>query len=269
LTIKNFESQGKTINIRIPINSHSVISQGGLVDGKGKDPIESAERNLEKAICVLERRDKGKWKLKIDPEKKTWIERFVKRGLKRGHFWIWKENREVLNDKNFLKVKDFENPGETVGFNIRSKDVELKWHWKAPKKPIKIHEESFEDWILNKNGKKKLKRGERLKRQHLVGDYDTHQKKWADRFVKKGLKRGHLWIWWNNHQIKNNNNFLEVKGFENPEGKIGFHIRSRKVKLKWHWKTLKEPIKIHKETYEEWLLKKAIHHGEEIIEEVG
>ncbi len=102
-----------------------------------------------------------------------------------------------------------------------------------------------------------------------MGDYDTHQKKWIDRFVKKGLKRGHLRIWWDNYQIKNNKNFFEVKDFENPKGKVGFNIRSKNVKLKWHWKTLKEPIKIHKESYDEWLLKKAIHHGEKILKEVG
>jgi hypothetical protein len=233
------------------------------------DVFEAAEKKLERAVCVLERRNKGKWRLNIDPDKKTWIERFAKRGLKRGHFWIWKENREVLNDGNFLKVEDFEEPELRLGFNIRSKRVKVRKFRKTLENPIGFHDESLDEWILNKSVNGRLNNGERLKRSHLAGDQDAHRKKWNDRFVKGGLKRGHLWIWKNNREVLDDGNFVKVKNFEKPGGRVGFDIRSRNVELKWHWKSPREPIKVHDESYEEWLLNKAIRHGEKILKEVG
>ncbi|NIO22817.1 MAG: hypothetical protein GTN38_02195 [Candidatus Aenigmarchaeota archaeon] len=232
---------------------------------EGKDPFESARKSLKEAIDALNgKKPKGS---RIT-HKKGWAERFVKRGLKRGHFWIWRENREVLNDKNFVKVNGFESPRAKLGFRIRSNKIKIKKFRKTLKNPIGFHEENFDEWVLKRCVKGKVKEGEKVKRHHLVGDYDTNQKKWTDRFVKGGLKRGHLWIWKENREVLDNKNFVEVEDYED-EGKVGFNIRSKNVELKWHWKSLKEPIKFHKESLEEWLLKKTIQHGEKLMEKVG
>lgn len=196
----------------------------------------------------------------------SWYERFVKGGLKRGHFWLWRNDREICNNGNFIEVENFENPAGKVGFNIRSKKVELKWYWKTLKTPIKFHSETLEEWLMNRreNGKRK----DRIVRYRLVGDYDEHQKNWHERFVKGGLKRGFLRIWWDNRQIRNNNNFIEVNDFEKSKGRVGFDIRSKKIKLRRYGNRLKNPIKFHKESLEEWLAKKIIYHGEKILEDL-
>jgi len=233
------------------------------MDGE-KDCFECARKSLKRSIDLLNgKKTNGHHIFR----KKEWVEKFVKRGLRRGHFWIWRENGEICNDKNFVKVEDFEDPRPKVGFTIRSNRIRVRKFRKALENPIGFHEESFEDWLLNKsvNG---LLDGERIERKHLVGDYDTQQKRWTERFVKGGLKRGHFWIWKENRDVLDDGNFLEVKDFEYPKGKVGFKISSKNIKLKWHWKTPKEPIRFHKESLEEWLLKKAIHHGERAMEEV-
>gem|GEM_PF-2334174 len=243
-----------------------MLFPGDRVDGKTDNPFERAQKNLKRAIDLLNgKKSNGHHVFR----RKDWVDRFVKRGLKRGHFWIWKENREICNDKNFVKVGDFEDPQVKLGFSIRSNKVKIKKFRKTLNNPIGFHEESFDDWILNKSVNGRLNNEGRLKRRHLVGDYDTQQKKWTERFVKRGVKRGHFWIWKENREVLDDKNFLEVKDFENPKGKVGFNIRSKNVELKWHWKTPKDPIRIHEESLEEWLLKKAISHGERVLEEVG
>ncbi|MCK4335104.1 MAG: hypothetical protein KAW40_00085, partial [Candidatus Aenigmarchaeota archaeon] len=67
-------------------------------------------------------------------------------------------------------------------------------------------------------------------------DQETRQKAWHERFVKGGIKKGHFWIWWENRQIRNGKNFVEVKDYVEPDGKVSFDIRSDDIELKWHWK---------------------------------
>ncbi len=202
-----------------------------------------------------------------EAHQKAWYERFVRGGIKRGHFWIWWENRKIRNNDNFVEVKDYVEPDGKVGFDIRSDDIELKWHWKAVRNPIKFHEESLEEWLFNNHGR--VIGGDRIICHQLVGDHEAHQKAWHERFVKGGIKRGHFWIWWENRQIRNGKNFVEVKDYVEPDGKVGFDIRSDDIELKWHWKAVRNPIKFHEESLEEWLIRKVIHHGEKMMEEVG
>ena len=238
---------------------------------------ESAQKHPKKTTGVPKKREEGEQKERIirhrlvkdyDAHQKAWYERFIKRGIKRGHFWIWKDNREIRNDENFAEVNDYEDPDGKVGFDIRSRNVELKWHWMTLKNPIRFHKESLGEWLLNRRENGRLN-GDNIIRRHLVADYDSHWRTWYERFVKGGIKRGHFWIWKDNREIRNDENFAEVNDYEDPDGKVGFDIRSRNVELKWHWKALKNPIRFHDESLEEWLIEKAIHHGEKIIEEVA
>jgi hypothetical protein len=136
---------------------------------------------------------------------------------------------------------------------------------KQMKKAMDVFEEREKEMVKRRESMIR----DKMTRHRLVKDYDSHQKAWYGRFVKGGIKRGHFWIWWDNRKIRNDKNFVEVKDYVNPYGKVGFDIRSKNVELKWHWKSVRDPIKFHKETLEEWLIKKVINHGEKIMEKVS
>ncbi len=186
-------------------------------------------------------------------------DRLANKRLRRGHFWLWRNKREIMNDNNFVEVSDdFVVRERKVKIEIKSKNVKIRRHRKI-NRHIEFHNETLGEWLMNRRYSGMSDGEIKFVNQDFAADYDERMEAWNERFVNKGLKRGHLWLWWNRRSITNDKNFLEIdKSFIVPESKVEIKVRSQKRK-----------IKFHDETLEEWLIQKILFHGNNLIRDMN